>query len=239
MSLRFLFLRASAAFVACLGFALVCLPGAAAANTNVRITTDLGIIDVELYDSLRPVSVSNFLNYVNDGDYDGSFIHRSIPGFVIQGGGFRFVNNVLGAVPTDAAFADVAGPSNLRGTIAMAEALDLATSQWFINLVDNPGLDASFTVFGEVTAGLDVVDQLALIPVYNGSGIHAAFVDLPLMNYTFPDDVVEANFVKAPITLPEPHGVAASWTALAMLATLARRRPKRPKRTKRARLSAH
>lgn len=225
MPLRFLFLRASAAFVACLGFALLCLPGAAAANTNVRITTALGIIDIELYDSLRPVSVNNFLNYVNDGDYDGSFIHRSIPGFVIQGGGFRFVNNVFGAVPTDAGFADVAGPSNLRGTIAMAEALDLATSQWFINLVDNPGLDADFTVFGEVTAGLDVVDQLALIPVYDGSsGIHSAFGDLPLMNYTPPAAVVEANFVKAPITLPEPHGVAASWTALAMLATLARRR---------------
>jgi peptidyl-prolyl cis-trans isomerase A (cyclophilin A) len=175
--------------------------------------------------------VNNFLNYVNDGDYDGSFIHRSVPGFVIQGGGFRFVNNVLVLVPTDASIQDTPGPSNLRGTIAMAESdpdglpqtPGFATSQWFINLVDNPGLDAEFTVFGQVTVGLDVVDQLALVPVFNGSGIHSAFSSLPLMNFV-PPDAVEANFVMAPITLPEPHGVAVSWLALGVLAALSRLR---------------
>ena len=108
------------------------------------------------------MSVNNFLNYVDDGDYANSFIHRSDPGFVIQGGGFVLENNTLSPVPTDPPIQDIPGPSNLRGTLAMAESdpdgnpetPGFATSQWFINLVDNLGLDPNFTVFGQVTSAM-------------------------------------------------------------------------------------
>ncbi len=89
--------------------------------TNVIIQTSLGAIEVELFDATQPQTVANFLNYVNDGDYDNSFIHRSVPGFVIQGGGFTFIDGSIASVQADPPVVNEPGISNLRGTIAMAK----------------------------------------------------------------------------------------------------------------------
>jgi cyclophilin family peptidyl-prolyl cis-trans isomerase len=134
------------------------------------------------------------MNYVNDGDYNNSFFHRSVPGFVLQGGGFTFQNNLYGNVPTDAPIVNEFDPSrsNLRGTLAMAKTAagpDSATSQWFFNLSDNSAnLDTQnggFTVFGEVLGdGMDVVDAISALPTYDITGIHPAFTDVPLNGYT-------------------------------------------------------
>lgn len=147
-----------------------------------------GITDVLLFDEDAPLSVANFLNYVNDGDYVNTIIHRSVPGFVVQGGDFTVDGLNVANVPTDPPVQNEFSSqrSNLRGTIAFArlgqnitvdgsiiESVDTATSQWFLNLVDNTGLDSptdnngniveGFTVFGEVLSEADqaTVDAIA------------------------------------------------------------------------------
>lgn len=156
--------------------------------TNVIVQTALGDIEIELFDTQAPQTVANFLNYVTDGDYTDTFIHRSVPGFVIQGGGFTFIDGVTASVPSDPPVVNEPGISNVRGTIAMAKFPndpDSATSEWFINLADNSGnLDnqnGGFTVFGQVTGnGMDVIDTIAALPVWNAG---SPFTDLPLIDY--------------------------------------------------------
>ncbi len=198
------------------------LPAPTRADTQLHFETVLGDVDVELFDTLRPVSVDNFLNYVNDGDYTDSIVHRSVPGFVIQGGGFFLDGVGLVAIPTDPPFQDIPGPSNLRGTLAMAENALGATSQWFINLADNSSLDSEFTVFGEVTYGMDVVDAIAALPTFPFA---SPFNDIPLRDYTVDDflasvPVTEDHFVIVH-TIPEP---SANLQLLAAGPLLARRR---------------
>ncbi len=115
-------------------------------------------MEIDLFEEETPETVANFLNYVNDGDYANTFIHRSVAGFVIQGGGFTFIDGERQSVPTDPPVVNEPGISNLRGTIAMAKLSgdpNSATSQWFINLADNAenldGQNGGFTVFGQVT----------------------------------------------------------------------------------------
>ena len=159
------------------------------ADTIVRLDTVLGNIDVQLFDTIAPGTVENFLNYVERGDYDGTFFHRLEYGFVLQGGGFSWAT---GPVPTDPNIPNEFQVSNTRGTIAMAKLQDdpdSATSEFFFNLGDNSdNLDnqnGGFTVFGEVIgSGMDVVDLLASQQVWDGSGIHPAFGSLPLINYS-------------------------------------------------------
>lgn len=143
-------------------------------QTLVRFSTDAGPVDIELYDDSAPQTVANFLSYVRSGAYDGSFFHRLVRGFVLQGGGLRYNNTaspVITPIPTQAPVANEFSPnrSNVRGTVAMAK-LDgnpnSATNQWFVNLADNAAnLDAQnggFTVFGRVTApSMAVADKLA------------------------------------------------------------------------------
>ena len=162
--------------------------------TTVTMQTTLGNIDIELYDTAAPIAVANFLNYVHDGDYADSFFHRSIPDFIIQGGGFQY-DAGLGAfsgVPIDSAIANEfdSSRSNLRGTLAMAKLggnPDSATSQWFFNLSDNSAnLDnqnGGFTVFGEVLNGMDVVDAIAALPTFAATNINPAYADLPLSGF--------------------------------------------------------
>ncbi|MGI9627034.1 MAG: peptidylprolyl isomerase [Longimicrobiales bacterium] len=200
-------------------------PAAASAGTHLLFETVLGNFNVELFDTLRPVSVSNFLNYVNDGDYTDSIVHRSVPGFVIQGGGFFLNGSTLFSIPTDPPFQDISGPSNLRGTLAMAENAQGASSQWFINLSDNPTLDANFTVFGEVTFGMDVVDAVAALPTFLFAD---PFNEIPLRDYTMADflanvPVTEDHFVIVH-AIPEPSVTLQLLAALPLLALLARRR---------------
>jgi cyclophilin family peptidyl-prolyl cis-trans isomerase len=191
-------------------------------NAAVRMTTVLGTIDVALFGQQKPITVANFLNYVDQGRYfitdptthqpASSFIHRSLPGFVIQGGGFLgTVNSTNTAInPTQVltfgAIQNEPGISNKRGTIAMAQFgtdANSATSQWFINLADNSAsLDfrinnaGPYTVFGRVAGtGMTIVDSIAALPRYN---FGSPFDTLPLRNYTSPNAVQVANLVSIP-----------------------------------------
>jgi peptidyl-prolyl cis-trans isomerase A (cyclophilin A) len=157
----------------------------------VRFSSNVGDIDMELFDTETPLTVANFLFYVNAGRYNQSFIHRSVPGFVIQGGGLGLNGTMIVPVPTNAAVPNEPGISNLRGTVAMAKLgdnPDSATSQWFINLKDNSeNLDeqnGGFTVFGRVVGnGMAVVDRIAAFATYNATGqLGGAFDELPLQS---------------------------------------------------------
>jgi peptidyl-prolyl cis-trans isomerase A (cyclophilin A) len=180
----------------------------ALADTFVHVETRMGAMDFQLFDDLAPITVANFLNYVNSGDfdYDGTFFHRSVPGFVIQGGGFTYGGLVPEDPPIPNEF-DPATMSNTRGTLAMArgDTLDSATSQWFINLADNDILDDPanpYCVFGTVVKGMvAVADEIALLPVEDMSILYSAFGELPMIDYTpaAPGDpfnpVLEENLV--------------------------------------------
>jgi cyclophilin family peptidyl-prolyl cis-trans isomerase len=154
----------------------------AGTTSLVRVSTAAGPIDIELYDDSAPKTVANFLNYVRSGAYEGSLFHRLVRGFVIQGGGLRWSDTAstkISAVPTNAPVVNEfsASRSNVRGTVAMAKVdgnPDSATSQWFVNLVDNAanldGQNGGFTVFGRVTApSMAVVDGLANLSLINAS----------------------------------------------------------------------
>jgi cyclophilin family peptidyl-prolyl cis-trans isomerase len=143
--------------------------GQAPGNPVVIIETSVGDITAELYKDKAPRSVENFLAYVNDGFYSGTVFHRVIKGFMIQGGG---LTADLSRKQTRAAIANEAtnGLKNARGTLAMARTgeVNSATSQFFINTVDNRPLDHrgqtpdafGYAVFGKVIAGMDVVDKI-------------------------------------------------------------------------------
>ncbi len=188
----------------------------------VRFVTPIGNFDVALYSQAKPITATNFLRYVNEDRYfktdpttghlASSFVHRSVPGFIVQGGGF--IGTVNSADPTRALPISVLtfppiqnepGISNVRGTIAMAKLANdpnSATSQWFINLADNSAnLDnqnGGFTVFGRVVGnGMAVVDQIAAIPTYNAVFIlgNGAFSNLPLRNYDSTQPIRVPNLV--------------------------------------------
>ncbi len=139
----------------------------------VCMLTSSGEMVIELYDSYSPATVNNFLAYVNAGFYANTLVHRVDRDFVFQGGGYT-----SGLVPKNALYNPVVlednnGLSNLRGTIAMARRTEpnTATSQWFINVRDNVGLDYTpqqrgYAVFGRVISGLPVVDAINVTPVY-------------------------------------------------------------------------
>lgn len=161
--------------------------------TIVEFQTVIGNFEVNLYDNATPATVANFLGYVNNGAYTNSVYHRSLPGFVVQGGGFTFDMTVpLNSIPTNPPVTNEPEFSNVRGTIAMAKQANdpnSATNQWFINLADNStGLDdqnGGFTAFGEVVgSGMDVIDAIAALPTYD---FGAPTDDLPLRNYTAND----------------------------------------------------
>ena len=135
-------------------------------DPRVLIQTSMGDITVELNPAKAPISVANFLSYVDDGFYDGTIFHRVIPDFMIQGGGFEpgmKQKKVKAPIKNESGN----GLSNTRGTIAMARTSDMdsATAQFYINTVDNTAhLDkAKYCVFGKVTSGLDVVDKIRAV----------------------------------------------------------------------------
>jgi len=172
--------------------------------TIVQFETSFGNFEVNLYDNATPATVSNFLQYIDDQAYSNSVIHRSVSGFIIQGGGFAYdsglnlnANNLpLTTIPANAAVTNEPIFSNVRGTIAMAKLgsnANSATNQWFFNLADNSlNLDRQnegFTVFGEVVGnGMIIIDQMVDVQTYDFGG---AFADIPLQNFTVsntPDD---------------------------------------------------
>ncbi len=133
----------------------------------IRFETTLGGFTIELFEKEAPVSAKNFLDYVDAGFFDGTIFHRVIPGFMIQGGGFTAD---MKQKETRAPIRNEAdnGVKNRRGTLSMARTNDphSATSQFFVNLVDNAFLDpgrggAGYAVFGCVTEGMNVIDAIA------------------------------------------------------------------------------
>ncbi len=143
-------------------------------HPKVIIETSMGNIVVELDAEKAPVTVKNFLTYVDEGHYNGTIFHRVVSGFVIQGGGFTPDMKEKGGLHAPIKNEASNGLSNLRGTIAMARTMDpnSARAQFYINLKDNLMLDprpgsAGYAVFGKVTEGMDVVDKIAAVPVHN------------------------------------------------------------------------
>lgn len=214
---------------------LLLLPFFSQASTVVSMQTSLGDIQIELYDETAPQTVANFLNYVNSDAYTDSFIHRSMPGFVIQGGGFTWdtVNNTgYYNIPTDAPVVNEFGASNVRGTIAMAKLggnPDSATSQWFFNLADNSAnLDTQnggFTVFGQVIGdGMQIVDQMAGLATENADS--SVFSNLPLIDLNGgynADNLVMVNNVQV-VPLPAAAWLFGSVLLAGLPATRKRRR---------------
>ena len=155
---------------------------------QVAVTTSKGVITLELDPTAAPVTVNNFLKYVQSGYYKNTLFHRVIAGFVVQGGGYT-----SGMVKKEGQNAPIAletnkGLSNLRGTVAMARTGEpnSATSEFFINLVDNTRLDyqseasPGYAVFGSVVKGLDVVDAIAA----EVTGVVNGYSDVPVADVT-------------------------------------------------------
>ena len=175
-----------------LAWASLLSPPASIAQTEeaprVKFSTSAGDFVVELYPDKAPKTVENFLQYVRDKHYDGTIFHRVIENFMVQGGGYT-----TGLVKKTGQLAPITlesdkGLSNLRGTIAMArtDEPNSATSEFFINVVDNLSLDykkdvsLGYAVFGKVVQGLDVPDAIVLQPTQSISGIN----DVPVTNVT-------------------------------------------------------
>ena len=193
----------------------------------VRMFTVFGNIDLALYERQKPITVANFLRYLDEGRYFKTdpttqqqaslFFHRSVPDFIIQSGGF--IGTANPSAPNELQPTQVAGRppiqnepgiSNKRATVAMAKVggdPNSATSQWFINLADNSAnLDAQnggFTVFARVIRGMDVADGIANVPIYDFTDRSrnppdTTFAELPLRGYTMGDRVRVANAVSIP-----------------------------------------
>lgn len=148
-----------------------------AMNEIAVIETSKGTIEVELDQENAPITVENFITYANEGFYDGTVFHRVIPGFMVQGGGFT-QGGTEKETHGPIALESNNGLKNLRGTIAMARTMDpdSATSQFFINTVDNEFLDYAsgndgYAVFGKVVSGMDVVDSIESVETSN-RGMH-------------------------------------------------------------------
>jgi peptidyl-prolyl cis-trans isomerase A (cyclophilin A) len=145
----------------------------------VVLDTSMGTITIELNREKAPISVENFLKYVDAGFYDNLIFHRVMPTFMIQGGGFdqdmrEKTDGQLGTIKNEAQN----GLKNERGTLAMARRQDLnsAQNQFYINVRDNDGLDGQYAVFGKVTEGMEVVDKIKNVRTTT-RGIHG---DVPV-----------------------------------------------------------
>ena len=163
------------------------LPAYAQAATSVQFQTSVGDFVIELNAEKAPKTVENFLQYVNDKHYEGTIFHRVIDGFMVQGGGF---SASMAQKPTRGPIALEAanGLRNDRGTIAMARSgnPNSATSQFFINVVDNAGLNApqpdgfGYAVFGKVSSGMETIDKIRTLP----TGTKAGMQNVPLTPIT-------------------------------------------------------
>lgn len=161
-------------------------------NPVVTVDTNYGNFQIELFPSAAPQTVANFLTYAEDGAYNDAIFHRSVPGFVEQTGGYLSSSNTFSgntsqftAINTNASIPLEYGLANTPGTVAMARGstTDSATSQWFVNLVDNtqalgPSNGGGYAVFGQVISGMNVLYAIAALPVTNVD--NSTFSQLPL-----------------------------------------------------------
>ena len=172
---------------------------APAAATDVVLCTDAGRVVIELFDDDAPAHVANFLEYTDRGFYGGTVFHRVIEGFVVQGGGFDHelrAKRPSGTVSNESRN----GRDNERGTVAAARTTDpdSASSQFFVNLTDNPALDATrrepgYTVFGRVFEGMEVIDEISTLPT-GGQGGFSGDVPDPLIAIDSVSRLVEAFY---------------------------------------------
>jgi cyclophilin family peptidyl-prolyl cis-trans isomerase len=167
----------------------------------VVMETSMGTIQIELNAEKAPITVKNFLSYVDDKFYDSTIFHRVIEDFMIQGGGYKpglNLKKTKSPIKNEASN----GLSNLRGTIAMARTNnpDSATSQFYINAVDNKGLDkneesAGYCVFGKVTKGMDVVDKIRKVEtktVFKEVEINGVLRKFPIKNVPVKDVIIKS-----------------------------------------------
>lgn len=162
----------------------------AGAATVVDMRTTHGTIRIQLHDEEAPVTVDNFLRYVDQGFYDGTIFHRVIPGFMIQGGGFDQNDRRKTTGPAIRNEADN-GLENRKGSLAMARTgvVDSATSQFFINLVDNDFLNHrsktptayGYAVFGRVIEGMDVVEKIGTARTYTRNNLFQDYPQQPIV----------------------------------------------------------
>lgn len=198
-------------------FSLMFSQTSSAHATVIRFDTNLGSFDVNLFDAEVPGTVENFLSYVNDESLNGTIVHRKVSDFVIQGGGFTTTGR---GITTKPPIPLEVVRSNVRGTIAMARTnvKDSATSQWFINLVDNTFLDTSgggYAVFGEVMGdGMEVVDAIGRLDIVRKA---SPFGELPLKDVNQPITAENLVVVQRISVIPEPATATLSLFALGML----------------------
>ena len=184
-------LRVFVLIVVCAAMTLGSPPASAQDNPVVVMETSLGSITIELLQSDSPISVENFLGYVNDGFFEGTVFHRVMPGFMVQGGGML---PDLRPKQTRPPIQNEArnGLTNARGTLSMVrlpDGIDSATSQFFISVADNArsldhkSLDPAgygYAVFGRVTEGMDVVDKIVAVPT-QVQGLHEGVPVEPIL----------------------------------------------------------
>jgi peptidyl-prolyl cis-trans isomerase A (cyclophilin A) len=182
---------------ACFALSASFMAAQPASATIVRFQMVNGYFSVNLYDKTTPKTVENFLAYVRAGAYTNTFIHRSDPGFVVQGGGFKYP---WAPIPQNAVVVNEPVYANKRGTIAMAKGKDVnsATNQWFFNLEDNSAhLDANtggFTVFGQVIdTDMWIIDEIARLKIINYGGV--PLNELPVRNYVANTEVTDKQLV--------------------------------------------
>ena len=182
-------------------------------------------LDMAIFSNRTPITRQNFLKYVSDGDFLNSFIHRSVPGFVIQGGGFRLTSDGIEPVPTDPTIANEFGISNTLGTISMAKLgsdPNSATSQWFVSLGGNSDIldpqNGGFTVFGRLTKATLPVAQLfgnpQFFPTFSYSTPSFYFDELPLSQWNDPQTDNNVILFNSVALAALPAGQAGSISTL-------------------------
>lgn len=157
--------------------------------TTVQMDTSKGVIELELNEKAAPITVENFLKYVKSGHYNGTIFHRVMDGFMVQGGGFNAQMRELNTAHKPIELESKNGLKNERGSIAMARTRvpNSARAQFFINVKNNPNLDApnpdghGYAVFGKVTKGMDVVDAIKKVKVGNQIPHANVPVELPVI----------------------------------------------------------
>jgi peptidyl-prolyl cis-trans isomerase A (cyclophilin A) len=208
-----------------LGALFPSLPAQAQEDRFVCMETSLGTFCIEMLPQAAPQNVNNFLNYVKGGDFDGTFIHRSVPGFVIQAGGYFYSPASedqaarMVEIPKDPPVVNEFNRSNLRGTVAMAKFggdPNSATSEWFVNLANNAEIldpqNGGFTVFGEVVGnGMMILDAIAARIIRNfANDFGGAFETLPMLKFELafnPDDLI---LIKRAYVVSDPEDIPVS-----------------------------